>query len=300
MGEKVEQDAAATIRSLAARNGRDAKLAESAVLESRSFTADEALQGQLIDLVAPSLADLLRQLQGRTVQRGAATVTLATAGAPLREVEMSTLRAFLAHLIHPNVAYVLLTLGTLGLFFELSNPGAVLPGVVGAICLVLAFYALSVLPVNVAGLALLCLALLFFIAEVKVTSYGLLTVAGLVSRVLGSLLLFKRSEPAMRVSLALIGSLTAFTALVVGFLLWMVLRARRNPVRTGLTGLLQEAGTARTALDPQGPRGKVFVHGEIWDAVAAEPVAAGETVEVIAIENFTLTVRPRRTSPAAL
>lgn len=291
MGEKVEQDAAATIRSLAARNGRDAKLAEAAVVESRSFTADEALAGKLIDLIAPSLPELLKQLDGRTVKRGAATVALATAGAPVREIEMSRLRALLANLAHPNVAYVLLTLGTLGLFFELSNPGAVLPGVVGAICLVLAFYALSVLPVNVAGVALLGLALLFFIAEIKVTSYGLLTVAGLVSLVLGSLLLFKRSEPAIRVSLALIGSLTAFTALVVGFLVWMVLRARRNPVRTGLAGMLQETGTARTALEPQGPKGKVFVHGEIWDAVAAEPVTAGETVEVVAVENFTLTVR---------
>lgn len=297
LGTKVEQDSAATIRSLAARNGRNAVLAEEAVVKSRSFTADEALDAKLIDLVAPSLPSLLQQIDGRAVKRGTQTVALRTARAPLHELEMSPLRRFLATLAHPNIAYILLTLGSLGLFFELMHPGAVLPGVVGAISLVLGFYALSVLPVNYAGLALLFLALLFFIAEVKVTSYGLLTVAGLISLVLGSLMLFKSPEPALRVSLDVIVSLALFSALVVGFLTWMVWRAHHLPVRTGLEGLIHQQGTART---PLAPRGKVFVHGEIWDAVAEEPVAGGEEVEVVGVrvDDFLLRVRPLRAAGA--
>jgi membrane-bound serine protease (ClpP class) len=171
----------------------------------------------------------------------------------------------------------------------------VLPGVVGGIGLVLGFYALSVLPVNYAGLALLGLALLFFVAELKAPTHGLLGVAGLVALVLGSLMLFKSPEPAMRVSLDVIASLAGFTALVLGFLVYRVVYASRLPVRTGAEGLIHEHGTARTALSPDG---KVFVHGEIWDAVADEPVASGEPVEVVAIEDFILRVRPRR--PALL
>jgi len=295
MGKKIEQDFAATIRSLAARNGRNAALAEEAVLQSRSFTADEALAAHLIDLVAPSLPRLLTAIDGRVVKKGDASAPLHTAEAPVEEIEMSPLRRLLATIADPNIAYLLLTLGSLGLFFELAHPGAVLPGVVGGIGLVLGFYALSVLPVNYAGLALLGLALLFFVAELKAPTHGLLGIAGLIALVLGSLMLFKSPEPAMRVSLDVIASLATFTALVLGFLVYRVVYASRLPVRTGAEGLVHEHGTARTALSPDG---KVFVHGEIWDAVADEPVASGEPVEVVAIEDFILRVRPRR--PAVL
>jgi membrane-bound serine protease (ClpP class) len=290
LGKKVEQDAAANIRSLAVRNGRDVKLAEAAVLESRSYTAQEALQGKLIDLIAPNLPALVKALDGRTIHRGEAAVTVRTAGAAVRRFEISPLRALLGVLADPNVTYILFGLGWLGLLFELMHPGAVLPGVVGAICLILSFYGLSVLPVNYAGLALIILAIIFFILEIKVTSYGMLTVAGVISLVLGSLMLFKSPEPALRVSVELIAMLSTFTLLVVGFLAWMALRAQRTPVRTGMEGLVHEVGTARSALSP---RGKVFVHGEIWDAVADEPVAAGEPVEVVAVRNLTLAVRRR-------
>jgi membrane-bound serine protease (ClpP class) len=301
LGEKVEQDAAASIRSLAARNGRNVALAEAAVVQSRSFTADEALAAHLIDLVAPSLPSLLVKLDGRQVKKGEAIRTLKTAEAPIHELTLPPLRRLLATIADPNIAYVLLTLGTLGLFFELMHPGAILPGVVGGICLILAFFALSVLPVDYAGAALLLLALFFFVAEVKVASHGMLAVAGIIALVLGSLLLFKRSEPALRVSLDVIVSLAAFSALVVGFLSYMVLRAYRTPVRTGVEGMLHEQGMARTAISPSG---KVFIHGEIWDAVldaeAAGPVAAGEPVEVVRVQDLTLIVRPRRpATPAA-
>jgi membrane-bound serine protease (ClpP class) len=291
LGEKMEQDTAAYVRALAGRTGRNVQLAEEAVVESRSFTAREALQGKLIDLIAPTLPELLRALDGRTVRKGNQVIALRTAGAAVREVELPSLRKLLAWVADPNIAYILLVLGGLGLYFELMNPGAIFPGVVGGICLILAFFALSVLPVNVAGLALILLSLLFFVAEIKVVSHGLLATGGVIALVLGSLMLFKTADAVLQVSLGIIGSLVLFTVAVVGLLLFMALRAQRTPVATGREGLLSERGTARTPLDP---RGKVFVHGELWDAVAPEPVAAGETVEIIAIQNLTLEVRALR------
>jgi len=291
LGTKVEQDAAANIRALAARTGRNVQLAEEAVVKSRSFTAGEALQGKLIEVIAPTLPELLRRLDGRLVRKGNQVITLHTAGATVREVEQPSLRKLLGWLADPNIAYILMVLGGLGLYFELMNPGAILPGVVGGICMILAFFALSVLPVNVAGLALILLSLLFFIAEIKVVSHGLLAAGGVISLVLGSLMLFKTADAVLKVSLPIIASLVVFTIAVVGFLVTMALRARRTPVRTGREGLLSEHGTART---PLAPRGKVFVHGELWDAVAPEPVAAGETVEIVAVQNLTLEVRALR------
>lgn len=295
MGRKVEQDAAANVRSLALRNGRNVELAEAAVLQSRSYTAAEALQGRLIEIVAADVPALVRALDGRVVQRGGSPVTLRTARAAVKSFEISPLRALLGVLADPNITYLLLGLGWLGLLFELMHPGAVLPGVVGAICLVLSLYGLSVLPVNYAGLALIFLAVIFFILEIKLPSYGMLTVAGVLSLVIGSLMLFKTPEPALRVSVELIAIVAAFTLLVVGFLVTMALRARREPVRSGAEGMLHELGTA---MSPLNPRGKVFVHGEIWDAIADEPVAPGEPVEVLAVHNLTLAVRHRQDSVA--
>jgi membrane-bound serine protease (ClpP class) len=295
MGQKVEQDTAAWVRALAARHGRNAKLAEAAVRESRSFTAEEARDARLAEVIAGSLPDLLRQIHGRPVRRdgsGGAVQKLATAGAPVRELRLSGVQSVLSRLAHPDIAYLLLTLGTMGLFFELMNPGAVLPGVVGGLCLLLAFFGLSVLPVDYAGVAFLLLAVVFFIAEVKVTSYGLLTVAGIAALVLGSLLLFESSEPALRVSVELIVALALFAALVTGFLVTLSLRARRSPVRTGREGMVGERGRALTPLVPgRRPGGKVFAHGEYWDAVSDEPVAAGDEVEVLGLDGFVLGVK---------
>jgi len=290
MGDKVEEDAAATIRSLAARNDRNAELAEAAVVESRSFTADEALENGLIDLVVDSLPALLQEIDGFEISReGDEVRALDTAGAEVAVLEMSSFQRFLSAIAHPNIAYILMTLGGLGLYFELSNPGAVLPGVVGGICLILAFFALSVLPVNYAGIALIILAMIFFIAEVKVVSYGLLTVAGVISLVLGSLMLFKSADPAIRVSLELIISMAVFTLVVVTFLVSMVVRSHRAQVATGAEGLIHKHGVTRTQV---GRRGKVFVHGEIWNASADEEIPAGSPVEIVSVDGLTLQVRP--------
>jgi membrane-bound serine protease (ClpP class) len=290
LAKKIEQDSAADIRALAARNGRDAALAEKAVLESRSFTADEALRARLIDYVAPSRAELLRAIHGRPVHKGSPGNVLVTLGVPVTEMEASSWRALLAAIADPNIAYLLLTLGGLGLFFELMHPGAVLPGVLGAIFLILAFFGLSVLPVNYAGVALIFLALVLFIAELKVMSHGLLTLAGVTCLVLGSLMLFKSADPALRVSLRWVAALGLLAVGLLAFLLAMAARAFRLPVRTGSEGLLRARGVARSAL---APAGKVFVHGELWEAVAAgPPVAAGEAVEVVGVRDMTLEVRP--------
>ena len=290
MGEKVEEDAAATIRSLAHRNERNAELAEAAVMESKSFTAEEALESNLIDLVVSDVPALLRQIDGFDVSRDADEVRLLrTAGAQIATLEMSGFQRFLSAIAHPNIAYILMTLGGLGLYFELSSPGAVLPGVVGGICLILAFFALSVLPVNYAGIALIILAMIFFIAEVKVISYGLLTVAGVISLVIGSLMLFKSADPAIRVSLEVIVSMAVFTLVVVALLVALVLRVHGTQVATGAEGLVNKRGVARTPIDTEG---KVFVHGELWYAVSKEPIAPGSAVQVVAIDGMTLEVRP--------
>lgn len=290
LGEKVEEDAAATIRSLATRNRRNPELAETAVLESKSFTADEALGNDLIDFVAEDLSALLQQIDGMDLApEGEPPRIVRSAGGKIETLEMSGFQRFLAAIAHPNIAYILMTLGGLGLYFELSNPGSVLPGVVGGICLILAFFALSVLPVNYAGIALIILAMIFFIAEVKVVSYGLLTVAGIISLVIGSLMLFKSADPAIRVSLEVIISMALFTLVVVALLVTMVVRVHATQVATGAEGLVHKRGVARS---PISKRGKVFVHGELWNAEAREPVAAGAAVEVVAVDGMTLLVRP--------
>jgi len=296
LGEKVEQDAAADIRALAARRGRDEKLAESAVVESRSFTEEEALESGLIDLIAIDVRSLLEEIDGREILGpGDEVEVVRTAGAQIEELEMSPIQKLLATIAHPNIAYILMTLGGLGLYFELSNPGAVLPGVIGAICLVLAFFALSVLPVNYAGIALMLLAMLFFVAEIKITSYGMLTIAGLVSLVLGSMMLFKSADPAIRVGTDVIMAVVLFTGVVVAFLMTMVVRAHRQQVRTGMQGMVNELGMAKSELSP---RGKVFVHGELWNAICEMsledgPIEAGTPIKVMAVDGMTLRVRPQ-------
>jgi membrane-bound serine protease (ClpP class) len=292
LGEKVEQDAAAAIRSLAARNGRDAALAEQAVKTSRSFSAEEALAAHLVDVMAPSLAELLRAIDGRRVRQGTASVVLHTAGAVVREVEMTAAQRLLSALAHPDLAYMLLMLGGVGLFFEITHPGTLLPGVAGAICLLLAFFGLSLLAVNYAGAALILLAVGLFVAELKTGGHGALALAGAVALVIGSLLLFSSPEPQLRVSLEWITIVTLLSLTAVFALMTAAYRVRRRPVQTGAEGLVHERGVARSELRPAG---KVFVHGELWDAVAEQPVAAGEAVEVTAVREMTLAVRPLRT-----
>lgn len=288
LGAKVEQDAAATIRSLAVQHGRNVELAEAAVVESRSFTAEEALENGLIDLIAPTVPELLAALDGRKVTKAGVEVTLATAGAAVEKREMRAFQRFLAVLIHPEIAYLLMTLGFIGLYMELSNPGTVLPGVIGGICLILAFYSFSVLPINYAGIALVILALIFFVAEVYTPTFGVLTVGGVIALVLGSVMLFRDADPAMRIGLEVIVGTAGTVLVIVVLLLRKALAVRRGKVATGSEGLVGERGVARSDLDPEG---KVFVHGELWRARAEAPVAAGQTVEVTAVHGLRLRVR---------
>lgn len=291
MKAKAEEDGAANIRALAQERGRNPELAAEAVIKARAWSAEEARTAGFVDLVAGDLPALLAALDGRVVKRpGGAEVKLETAGATQRRLEPTRLQRFLAALAHPNVAMILLSLGTAGLLVELYNPGAVLPGVAGAICLVLAFFALSILPVDYAGIALLALAGLFFIAEIKVASYGLLSVAGAGCLVLGWLMLFKDVGPAFGPSLALVVGLALMITTVAAFLSWTALRARKAPVTTGREAMVGLVGEARTHLAPEG---KVFVRGELWNARAAEPVAPGEEVVVTEVQGLQLTVRPR-------
>jgi membrane-bound serine protease (ClpP class) len=297
MGQKVEQDAAAAVRSLAARNGRDAALAEQAVTTSRSFSAEEAVAAHLADLMAPSLPELLRAIDGRRVRKAGpssaasspAESVLHTAGAAVTEVEMTGAQRLLSALAHPEVAYLLLMLGGVGLFFEITHPGTLMPGVFGAIALLLAFFGLSLLAVNYVGVALILLGVGLFVAELKAGGHGVLALSGAVSLVIGSLVLFSSPEPELRVSLEWITMVTLLTLAAVTTLLAVAWKVRRRPVRTGAEGLLHKRGVARSELRPLG---KVFVQGELWDAEAEQPVAAGQPVEVTAVRDMTLAVKP--------
>ncbi|HXI10010.1 MAG TPA: nodulation protein NfeD [Thermodesulfobacteriota bacterium] len=289
MMKKVENDAVAYIKSIAAKRKRNAAWAEKAVRESVNITADEALKLNIIDIVADSREDLIKKLDGRKVELASGERVIKTKGAKVVEVEMSWRSRVLQAITNPNVAYILMVIGIMGLYFELSNPGAVLPGVIGAICLVLAFYAFQSLSVNYAGLLLIALALIFFIAEVKVVSYGLLTVAGIVSLILGSLMLFNSPAPFMRLSVwVLLPSVLLMTAFVVGTMYYAVRLHRRRPV-SGAEGLVGEAGRAAGNI-AAGSEGKVFVDGEYWNAVSDEEIRDGEEIRVTAVEGLHLKV----------
>ena len=288
---KATNDAAAMVRSLAEQRGRNVDLAIKAVTESVSYTAEEALENGLIDLVVPDLKGLLEALEGREVRRfDGSLTTLSLTAAPVTEVEPTVLERLLSVLANPNIAYLLLGLGALGLYVEITHPGGIFPGVVGAIFLLLGLYSLSVLPVSWAGVALIFVALVMFLLEVKVTSYGMLTVGGLIAFVLGSMMLFDGPVPAMRVSLGVVLPTALLVALVTVALLSRVIRAHRRPAMTGSEGLIGEVGRALSAL---APAGKVAVHGEYWDArTTGEEVAAGAEVAVVAIEGRRLLVAP--------
>jgi membrane-bound serine protease (ClpP class) len=295
LNEKAEQDARAFIRSLARQRGRNADKAESAVTSSTSFTETEAKEANLIEVVARDVPDLLNQLDGRTVRRvGEKQATLHLKGYRLESREMSGLEKVLGVVSHPNVAYILFLLGLVGLYFEMSSPGAVLPGVVGGIALLLALYAFSVLPVNFAGVALILFAVLLFIAEVKAASHGVLAVGGAIALLAGSLLLFSgRGDQGYRVDLSIILPAVAMTLGVVGFLTFRTISLRRMPVRTGASSLLgKNARVVSPSTEPDN-LGTVLLEGEYWDAYGAPGAAPGETVRVVGMEGLKLRVERR-------
>ena len=290
MKQKVENDAAAYMRSICAKRGRNSALAETAVRESKSFADREALDQHLIDLIAPNEPALLTALDGRTVTRfDGSTHTLHTAGAVIEEYRPSARQKFISAIADPNIALVMLVIGALCIYVEFTSPGAIAPGVVGAILALLALSALSVLPINWLGAALLVLAFTLFALEAKFASHGVLAAGGAVSMVLGAVMLIDSPFPEMRIhwstAIALAVPFTAITVL----LLTLALRARRAKIETGSEGMIGEIGSAITALAPQG---KVFVHGEYWDAVAPLAVSAGARVRVVSMDKLKLMVEP--------
>jgi len=295
MAEKVTNDAAALIRSLATQRGRSSEWAEKAVRESLSYTEREALDKKLIDVVALDHAELMKWLNGRTVKRfDGHTETISLPAPEIVMIDPSAGDKLLSAIAHPNIAYLLLLLGMVGIYFELSHPGAVLPGVLGGISVLLALFALSVLPINYVGVLLIVLGIGFFVLEVKVASYGLLTAAGLVSFVLGSLMLIRSPFPALRVGLAVVLPTAVAVAFVVIFLLSRVLRSHREQPLTGAEGLAGEIAEVAVAL---GPDGKVFVHGEYWDAFSRSPVPVGGKVCVVRVVGKRLEVEPAGGAP---
>ncbi len=290
MRQKVQNDAAASIRSMAAKRGRNSALAEKAVLESKSFTDKEALDNKLIDLIAADEADLIRQLDGREVTRfDGRKQTLHLAGATLVEYEKTIREKIMSAVADPNLALVLLVLGALGIYIEFSSPGLILPGVAGAIMALVGLAGLSLLPINWLGAGLLVLALALFVLEAKIASHGILGAGGAVAMVLGALMLVESPIPEMRVRLSTAVGLALPFAIITTFLVSLVIRARASKVITGSAGMVGALGVAHT---PLRPKGKVFVHGEYWDAVATAPVEAGAQVRVTGIQGLTLKVEP--------
>jgi membrane-bound serine protease (ClpP class) len=290
MKEKVENDAAAYMRSICEKRGRNSALAETAVRESKSFTETEALNQRLVDLIAPSDRALLDAIDGRKVTRfDGRAATLHTAGAAIEVYQPSWRQSIVAAIADPNIALILLVVGALCIYFEFTSPGAIAPGVIGAICVLLGLSALSVLPINWLGAGLLVVAFSLFALEAKFASHGVLAVGGAVSMVLGALMLIDSPLPEMRIHwITAVGLALPFTIITV-FLLSLALRARRLKVDTGAEGMIGEVGKAVTEL---APRGKVFVHGEYWDAVSAQPAAVGTRVRVTGIDQLKLTVEP--------
>ncbi|HSR11528.1 MAG TPA: nodulation protein NfeD, partial [Thermodesulfobacteriota bacterium] len=287
MSEKVVNDAVAYIQSIAEKRGRNVKWAAQAVTESVSITETEALRQKIIDLIAKNMDDLLEKIDGKKIEKGRRTFTLATKGAKQNVVEMGFRERFLATLSNPNIAYILMMIGMIGMYFELSNPGAIFPGIIGGICLILAFFAFRTLPVNYAGVLLILLGVLLFIVEIKVPSYGLLTVGGIISLAIGSIMLFDSPIPYLRASLAVIIPTVAVTAGFFIFAVTMTVRAHMAKPATGREGIRGEIGTAATRIAPEG---KVFVHGEFWNAYADGTIEEGEKVRVVSAEGLKLRV----------
>ncbi len=290
MKQKVENDAAASLRSIASKRGRNAELAQKAVFESRSFTDKEALEDRLIDLIATSETDLLAKLDGREVARlDGSRQVLHTAGAVIVPYEATLRERILAAIADPNVALIILIIGALGIYIEFSSPGLIAPGVAGAILVLLGLSAISVLPINWLGAALLLLALVLFVLEAKFTSHGILGAGGAIAMVLGATMLIDSPLPELRIRLSTAIAVALPFAAITMLLLTLVVRARRSKVITGTDGMLGETGIVLSAVAPEG---KVFIRGEYWDAISPVPIPSGARVRVTAVDRLKLVVEP--------
>ena len=289
MKEKVENDSAAYIKSIAEQRGRNVAWAEDAVRKSVSVTEREALKLKVIDLVADDMPGLLKQLDGRTIPLQSGPTVLRTADAAVREFPMGFRLELLKTLSDPNIAYLLMTIGTIGIMAELYNPGAILPGIVGAISLILAFYSLQSLPVNYAGVLLFLLGVIFLILEATVTSYGLLAIGGIVAMLLGSMMLIKTDVEFLQISWSVILPVVALTAAFSLFMVGMGVRAMRRRPATGREEMVGLVGIVQTALTPHG---QLAVHGELWEAISDRPLQPGDKAEVVRVEGLRLYVKP--------
>jgi membrane-bound serine protease (ClpP class) len=304
MKEKMENDAAALMRSVASKRGRNVDAAESAVRASKSFTEQEALSQHLIDYVASNEEDLFHQAEGKSFKRfSGETATLKLTGQPVVPFDMTLKEHILAYLMNPNIAFLLLAIGALSLYVEFNHPGAVIPGTVGVVFILLAIFALNLLPTRFAALVLILGAFALFAAEAKFATHGVLTIGGIALITIGGLLLVDAPIPEMRVHLVTALAVSIPLGLITAFLMSIALKARRNKVVTGIQGLVGETGVAQTALSPQG---KVFVHGELWDAVSSSDLPVGQLVIVRQVDGLMLQVEPLsvaqspRPTPAAI
>ena len=290
MKQKMENDAAALMRSVVAKRGRNVELAESAVRESKSFTDQEALDKKLIEYIAPSEQDLFHQLSGKSFKRfDGTTLTLSISGQPVVDYRMTLKQRLLSYIMDPNVAFILLAIGALALYAEFNHPGAVIPGTVGAVFILLASFALNLLPVRFAAIAMIIGAFALFAAEAKFASHGVFTTGGIALLTIGGLFLVDAPIPEMRVHLLTALAVSIPLGIITAFLMSIAVRARRNKIVTGEQGLIGEIGVAQT---PLSPAGKVFVHGELWDAISTMPVPAGEQIVVRQVDGLTLRVDP--------
>ncbi len=287
MMKKVENDAVAYVRGIADKRGRNADWVEKAVRKSESITAEEAFKLKVIDVVAADLKSLLEQIDGKEVTLSTGKKVVKTKGVILNEKKMGTRQRILAAISDPNIAYILFLVGLAGLYFEFAHPGVILPGVVGGISLILAFFALQTLPVNYAGVLLILFGIILFIAEIKVISHGLLTVGGIISLVLGSLLLFDSPDPALRVSWSVMIPTLAVISLFFAGIIALVMKAQMRTRRTGKEGMVGEEGTAVTDIHETG---KVFIKGEYWDALSDAHVEKGRKVRIVKVEGLKIRV----------
>lgn len=289
MRKKVENDSAALLRSMTTRRGRNSQLAEETVREAKAFTEKEALDNKLIDLIAPGEQQLFQQLNGREITRwDGRKQVLHLSGAAVAEVRLTLRERLMAAIADPNIGFILLVLGALGIYVEFSNPGLIFPGVAGAILVLLGLSSLSILPINWVGVALLLLAAALFVLEAKFTSHGVLGIGGTLSMILGAILLIN-GPPEVRIHPVTAVSVAVPFAVITMFLVSIVIQARRNKVLTGASGMIGEIGVARTGLAPEG---QVQVRGEYWDAVADVHISPGSRVRVKAVEGLKLRVEP--------
>lgn len=289
VAEKATNDAAAYIRSLAQSHNRNADWAEKAVRESVSITETEALRLNVIDLIVEDINSLIKAIDGKRVKTVLGEKQISTAGASIIREEMGLRHKILDFISDPNVAYMLMLIGFYGIFFELTNPGSIFPGVIGAICLILAFYSFQTLPVNYAGLLLIITGIILFLLEIKVVSYGLLTVGGIVSIILGSLMLFDSPDPLMRASLSIIIPFAIVSALFFILTFRLAYKAHKRTPVTGMESMIGAEGTAKTNIDNK--EGMVLVQGEIWNARADELIPEGSKIVVVSSKGMVLTVK---------